>query len=64
MTGKDREGPGGHLELGSNAMWLFEKGAKGPYYLSGTITVPATGESGKWSGTLELPKVRIPLGAE
>jgi hypothetical protein len=56
---------GGHLELASDRVWVFDRGDKGPYYLSGTITVaPTGGSSWWWSGTLDLPKVRLPLGTD
>lgn len=56
---KDR---GAHLELGSDHVWVFDRQDKGPYFLSGTIAIAPSGERGQWSGTLHLPKVRIPLG--
>src|SRR5262249_50464847 len=55
---------GGHLELGSDRVWVFEKGDEKAYYLRGTIEVKPTGERGRWSGTLDLPRVKIPLGRE
>jgi hypothetical protein len=52
---------GGHLELGSDHVWTFARGDAGPYYLSGTITIEPTRRRGQWTGTLRLPKVRVPL---
>ena len=52
----------GHLELASDRVWEFAQADKGPYFLSGKITIEATGEREKWSGTLALPRVRIPVG--
>lgn len=55
---------GGHLELGPDRVWEFGRTARGPYALGGTITIAPTGQRERWSGTLELPKVRIPLGED
>ena len=52
----------GHLELASDRVWEFAQGHKGQFYLSGKITIEATGERGRWSGTMALPRVRIPVG--
>jgi RNA polymerase sigma factor (sigma-70 family) len=53
----------GHLELGwIDGVWEFAKGDKSTYFLAGKITIAPTGQFGKWYGTLDLPKVRIPLG--
>ena len=57
---------GGHLELAPDRVWVFDRGDKGPYYLGGTITVAPSGDRigdrRRWSGMLDLPKVRLPLG--
>ncbi len=52
----------GHLELGwIEGVWEFAKGDKATYFLAGKITIAPTGQPGQWYGTLNLPKVRIPL---
>jgi hypothetical protein len=51
---------GGHLELGPKYVWVFKRGDVGPYLLSGTVTIAPTGGRGQWSGTLDLPRVKIP----
>ncbi len=58
---KDR---GGHLDLGSDRVWEFDKSNEQAYYLSGKITIKPTGDGGLWSGTLELPKVKLPIQSE
>ena len=55
-------GRSGHLEFGSDSVWEFDPKDPGPYFLSGTITVAPTGQAGRWSGMLALPKIRLPLG--
>ncbi|HBI45989.1 MAG TPA: hypothetical protein DDY78_24500 [Planctomycetales bacterium] len=59
--GKDR---GGHLELGSDRVWEFDKGDEKAYYLSGEVTIKATSDAGVWYGTLILPKVKLPVEPE
>jgi hypothetical protein len=59
-AGVTRDGAG-HLELAFDQVWEFAKGDKGTYYLAGKITIDSTGKLGQWYGTLDLPKVRIPL---
>jgi len=56
---KDRDG---HLELGSERLWVFPRGDGKTYYLRGKIEVQPTGDRGQWSGTLDLPRVRTPTG--
>ena len=58
---KDR---GGHLELGSDRVWVFDKGDEKAYYLSGEIKIQPTRDTGVWSGTINLPKVKVPLEPE
>lgn len=58
---KDQDG---HLELGSERVWVFARGDGKAYYLQGKIEVKPTGERGQWSGTLDLPRVKIPTGRE
>jgi hypothetical protein len=53
----------GHLELGSDQVWEFPRIDKGAYLLSGRITIASSGQPGQWFGILDLPKIRIPLGA-
>jgi hypothetical protein len=50
------------IDVGSSGIWVIPQDGSA-YYLSGTLTVP--GEPGDhpytdWSGTLVLPKVKIP----
>jgi RNA polymerase sigma factor (sigma-70 family) len=53
----------GHLELGwIDGVWEFAKSDKSTYFLAGKITIAPIGQPGRWYGTLDLPKVRIPLG--
>jgi RNA polymerase sigma factor (sigma-70 family) len=55
-------GGAGHLELGwIDQVWEFANGDKGQYFLAGKIAIAPTGQPGQWFGTLNLPKVRIPL---
>jgi hypothetical protein len=54
----------GHLELGSDRVWVFDRTDKKTYYLQGKIEVKPTGERRQWSGTLTLPRVKVPLGQE
>jgi hypothetical protein len=54
----------GHLELGSDRVWVFDRDDKKTYYLRGKIEVKPTGERGQWSGALDLPRVKIPTGPE
>jgi RNA polymerase sigma factor (sigma-70 family) len=64
---KDR---GGHLELGLDRVWVFDKGDDKAYYLSGDVTIKPFAENGVpvgdgvWSGTLNLPKVKLPIEPE
>lgn len=58
---KDR---GGHLELGSDRVWEFDKSDEKAYYLSGEVKIQPTRDVGVWSGTMELPKVKLPLEPE
>jgi hypothetical protein len=58
---KDRAG---HLELGSHRVWEFDKGDDKAYYLSGEITIPATGAPGVWYGTQTLTSVKLPIEPE
>jgi hypothetical protein len=58
---KDR---GGHLELGSKRVWVFDRGDKMEYYLNGTIKVTPTRDRGLWSGTIDLPRVKVPIEPE
>ena len=56
---------GAHLEFGSESLWVFDRGDKGPYDLGGTITIaPSGADRPLWTGTLELPRVRLPLGGD
>lgn len=58
---KDR---GGHLELGKERVWVFDRGDKMDYYLEGTIKVTPTSDKGLWSGTIDLPRVKVPIEPE
>jgi hypothetical protein len=53
----------GMLDLGSSQSWVFKSGAKGPYYLRGRFTVEK-GKDRSWSGTVDLPKVKIPTAVK
>ena len=62
------KGDGLQLTLRSGASWTIQAGDTNDYYLSGTFTVsPPTNHVAKdfeaaraeWSGTLELPKMKI-----
>ena len=59
--GKDR---GGHLELGSDRVWEFDKGEEKAYYLSGEVKIEATRDARVWYGTLNLPMVKLPVEPE
>lgn len=52
---------GGQLELGSDRVWVFKGSDENAYSLSGTINVQPTGVRGEWSGTINLPSVKIPI---
>lgn len=52
----------GHLELASDRVWGFARGGSGPYLLTGKVTIEPTKDRERWSGKVELPSVRIPLG--
>jgi hypothetical protein len=58
---KDR---GGHLDFGSDGVWEFDRGEKKDYYLTGKIKVSPTGDNGLWSGTMNLPRVQLPVKPE
>lgn len=49
-----------HLDLGLDNSWEFQQGDTKAYDLGGSVTIPESGK-GHWSGTLDLPKVPIPL---
>ena len=50
----------GMLDLGASRDWVFKSGDKGPYYLHGRFAVEK-GKEGSWSGTVDLPKLKIPI---
>jgi RNA polymerase sigma factor (sigma-70 family) len=52
-----------HLDLGPDDTWNFIRGARKRYFLAGTVTIEGA-KKDEWSGTLVLPKVRIPLAIE
>jgi hypothetical protein len=52
-------GQAGLLDLGVSQDWVFKSGDKGTYYLQGRFTVEK-GKDRSWSGTVVLPKVKIP----
>jgi|SRR5450432_1004925 len=49
----------GLLDLGASHIWTFRPGDKHSYYLRGRLSVEP-GNEPTWSGTIELPKVKIP----
>jgi hypothetical protein len=40
---------------------VFKAGDEKACFLSGAIEIPPTGDRGKWSGTINLPGVKIPI---
>jgi hypothetical protein len=48
-----------HLDLGMDHFWTFERNDKKEYFLGGTLVVEKA-DKNDWSGTVVLPKVRIP----
>lgn len=53
----------GMLDLGVSQNWVFKSGDKGTYYLQGRFTVEKR-KYGSWSGTVVLPKVKIPTSVK
>jgi hypothetical protein len=49
----------GLLDLGACRDWVFKSGDRGTYYLQGRFTVEK-GKDRSWSGTVDLPKVKVP----
>ena len=47
------------LDLGSSYVWMFTRGDRHSYYLRGQFSVEPSKEA-RWSGTIEIPKVKIP----
>jgi hypothetical protein len=56
-------GQAGLLDLGVSRDWVFKSGDKGKYYLQGRFTVEKR-KYGSWSGTVVLPKVKIPTAGQ
>ena len=54
----------GHLVIEPDWEWVFGRADGKAYYLQGKFEAKPTGERGQWSGTLDLPRVRIPIGRE
>jgi hypothetical protein len=50
-----------HLDLGLERTWVFERGDRKDYFLRGKMEVAGNTAESPWGGTLDLPKVRIPL---
>jgi beta-lactamase regulating signal transducer with metallopeptidase domain len=50
---------GSLLSLSSEAVWAFNRGDVGAYYLRAKIAIPKTDEH-LWNGTIEIPDTRIP----
>jgi hypothetical protein len=50
---------GALLDLGSSYVWRFTRGDRHSYYLRGQFSVEPSTE-GRWAGTIEMPKVKIP----
>jgi hypothetical protein len=55
------KGYAAHLDLGALANWEFKPGDKGTYFLKGKVTVKQS-DAERWSGTLLLPAVKLPIG--
>jgi hypothetical protein len=55
------QGKAGHLDFGVDQVWEFAQG-EGPFFLSGKIKIEPIAQARTWYGTMDLPKVRIPLG--
>ena len=51
------------LDLGVTSQWEFKRADEQTYYLQARLTVQ-DGNDQRWSGTLELPKVRLPVAHE
>jgi hypothetical protein len=49
----------GLLDLGVPYVWVFSPGDKHSYYLRGRFSIEAHKER-TWSGTIEMPRVKIP----
>jgi hypothetical protein len=47
------------LDLGASYVWAFSRGDKHTYYLRARLSVEP-GKDRTWSGTIEIPKVKIP----
>ena len=59
---KDRDG---QLEPEPGLVWVFGRGpGKKTYDLRGKVEVKSTANRAQWSGTLDLPRARIPIGRE
>ena len=50
---------GALLDLGVSHVWMFSRGDTLSYYLRGRFSVEPS-KAGFWSGTIEMPKVKIP----
>jgi hypothetical protein len=53
----------GLLDLGAPYVWAFSPGDKHTYYLRARLSVEP-GKHRTWSGTIELPKVKIPTHSD
>lgn len=51
------------LDLGAAYLWTFSPGDKHTYYLRARLTVEPS-RSGTWSGTIEIPKVKVPTHSD
>jgi hypothetical protein len=60
-AGVARDGAG-HLELAWDRVWEFARGGSGPFVLTGKVAIEPTKDRERWSGTVKLLGVRIPLG--
>ncbi len=48
------------LDLGVSTQWVFKRGDGQAYRLQAKVTVP-DGKAARWSGTMEVPPVRLPV---
>jgi hypothetical protein len=63
-----------HLDLGADAavdgrapapaVWDFKRGDKQTYYLEAKLTVKKRDDKRRWSGSISIPKVKLPTSGE
>jgi hypothetical protein len=49
---------------GGDLVWVFDKSDETAYYLGGVVKIKPTSDAGLWSGTLDLPKAKLPIEPE